>query len=494
MFYPRGTQAKGPAALTIAHRVTDHPADKVACIEDGTHYTYGDLRNRVGDIRHYLVAQGVRPGDHVSVAASSEYAFAVSLLGVLGVGAAVIPTNPLSPLPEMQRMLGPLRPRLIMASAMAIGMLDHGDEAPAPVISIDSIPVVDPSSHPPIVAADDDALALLMMTSGTSGPPKAAMIRHGNMDFTLNTMTAPERDGLLPDDTALCCLPTAHIFGLIAIAAVLQQGATAVLRDRFEAQPTLDLIAEHNITTVAGAPLMWRRWANVPDIDGNPMASVRRALSGAAALTPEVSEAIAKRYGVSIYEGYGMTETTSLISTNLGCGIRPGSVGPPVEGVEVMLVDADGTVVDEGDTGEVAVRGPGVFAGYFEDKDATDQVLTADGWLWTGDLAACDDNGYLFIVDRVKNVINVSGFNVYPAEVEEVLLEHPEVQLVAVTGSDDLERGETVIAYVIGTVEPAALREFANNRLASYKRPTEIKMVNELPLTAAGKVIRRELP
>lgn len=159
-----------------------------------------------------------------------------------------------------------------------------------------------------------------------------------------------------------------------------------------------------------------------------------------------------------------------------------------------MLVDADGTVVDEGDTGEVAVRGPGVFAGYFEDKDATDQVLTADGWLWTGDLAACDDNGYLFIVDRVKNVINVSGFNVYPAEVEEVLLEHPEVQLVAVTGSDDLERGETVIAYVIGTVEPAALREFANNRLASYKRPTEIKMVNELPLTAAGKVIRRELP
>lgn len=484
---------QGRVGLSITQVVTQHDNDRIACVENGHAYTYGDLCARAGDVRAYLTKSGLGAGDHVSIAASSEYAFAYCLLGVFGIGAVAVPTNPLSPLAEMDRMLTPLRPKLILAAEMAEGMLEYGDAAPAPVVSVTSIPSLPTGEHPPIVEVAPDQLALLMMTSGTAGPPKAAMLNHSNVAFTLNTMTTPERDGLRPDDVALCCLPTAHIFGLIAIAAVMHQGATAVLRDRFNARATLELIQEHKVTTVAGAPLMWRRWARTDGIDGNPMATVRRALSGAATLTREVFEAVEERFGVEVFEGYGMTETTSLISTTLGNPSRPSSVGPPVEGVEVMLVDADGTVVDPGDTGEVVVRGPGVFVGYFEDEQATGEVLTEDGWLWTGDLAARDDDGYLFIVDRIKNVINVSGFNVYPAEVEAVLLEHPQVAMAAVAGGTDADKGESVVAYVIGTADPTDLQAFAFDRLASYKRPTQIRMVNELPLTSAGKVIRREL-
>lgn len=479
--------------MGLTDEVTRHDPASVACIENGHPYSYGDLCDRAGDVRSFLVGKGIGPGDRVSIAASSEYSFACCLLGILGIGAVAVPTNPMSPPAEMQRMLGPLTPSLVIAGAMAKGMLDYGAGSPAPVVAFDSIPTQSGPSSAPITECSPDQLALLMMTSGTAGPPKAAMLTHGNLGFTLGTLTSPELDGIKSDDVALCCLPTAHIFGLMAIAAVLQQGATAVLRDRFNAEATLALIRDHRITTVAGAPLMWRRWARVDTKGDNPMASVRRALSGAATLTREVFESVHERFGVDVFEGYGMTETTSLISTTLGHPPRPSSVGPPVPGVEVMLVDPDGTVVDPGDTGEVVVRGAGVFTGYYDDDEATSEVLTDDGWLWTGDLAARDDDGYLFIVDRIKNVINVSGFNVYPAEVESVLLEHPKVTLAAVAGGTDVDMGESVVAYVIGTADPVELASFAADRLASYKRPNQFRMVDELPLTAAGKIVRRDL-
>lgn len=477
-------------------RVASHDPARIACIEGDRTYTYADLTARAADVRAHLVAAGIGSGDRVSIASSSEYTFVCSLLGILGAGGTAIPTNPLSPLPEMQRMLGPLDPALIIASPMAASMVDLAD-APAPVVAFDSIPVADdaPPANPP----DADAVALLMMTSGTSGPPKAAALTRGNLDWAAHTLSNPTRDGVHPDDVVLACLPTAHIFGLTTVTSALWQGATLVLRDRYEAEATLALIAEHECTLVAGAPLMWRRWMNVDTESGrdvhtnNPMASVRRGLSGAAPLPPEVRSGVLDRFALTLHQGYGMTETSSLISSTIGYDAPEGSAGIAFSGMEVMIVDDDGAIVDSGDTGEVVVRGPGVFAGYEGDDEATAQVLTEDGWLWTGDIAAQGEAGHLYLVDRAKDVVIVSGFNVYPAEVEEVLRLHPLVELALVVGEPCDDRGEQVVAYVRGSAEPAVIDAHVAENLAGYKRPSRIEIVDEIPMTAAGKLLRREM-
>jgi len=481
------------ADVYLIEAVERHSSAQTAFVEEGQSFDWGHVRRRAGDVRAHLVDAGVAPGDRVSIAASSEFEFVYAMLGALGVGAIVVPTNPMSPRPELKRMLGPLEPVMILASPMARAMLDYGPDAPAPVFDIASIREREPSEHPPTVTRSDDATALLMMTSGTSGPAKAAMLSHGNMAWSLANICDENPDGMRSDDVVLCALPTAHVFGLMVISAVIRQGATGVLRSRFEAAPTLDLIANHGVTLLLGAPLMWRRWSADPSAP-QKMVSVTRALSGAAALPLEVSEAVLDRFNLQICEGYGMTETSAIIATSLGQpDVKPTSVGRPMAGVEVVLVEDDGSPVEPGDTGEIVVRGPGVFQGYWNDPDATDEILTEDGWLWTGDGGAFDADGNLFIVDRLKDVIIVSGFNVYPAEVEEVLKEHPHVVGAAVVGAPHDERDECVVAWVVGDADEDSLRSWAEGHLASYKRPMEYHVVDELPLTITGKVMRREL-
>jgi len=477
----------------LVEAVELHPGAQTAFVDEGQSFDWAHVRQRAGDVRAHLVGAGVTPGDRVAIAASSEFEFVYALLGAIGMGAIVVPTNPLSPLPELMRMLGPLNPSMILASPMAHAMLDYGPDAPAPVSDIASIPQRPISEHPASITRSGDETALLMMTSGTSGPAKAAMLSHGNLTWSLSNICDRNPAGMRADDVVLAALPTAHVFGLMVITAIIRQGATGILRSRFEAGPTLDLIERHGVTILGGAPLMWRRWSADPGAPAK-MKSVTRALSGAAALPLEVYEAVLDRFGLEVCEGYGLTETSAIIATSLGQpDVKPTSVGRPVPDVEVVLVEPDGTPVEPGDTGEIVVRGPGVFQGYWNDPDATDEVRTEDGWLWTGDGGAFDAEGNLFIVDRLKDVIIVSGFNVYPAEVEEVLREHPRVAGAAVVGASHDERGETVAAWVVGDADEASLRSWADGQLASYKRPTEYHLVDELPLTITGKVMRREL-
>ena len=477
----------------LVEAVERHPSTDTAFVEEGQSFDWAHVRQRAGDVRSHLTEVGVAPGDRVAIAASSEYEFVYALLGALGVGAIVVPTNPMSPGPELIRMLGPLEPSMILSSPMARSMLDYGHDAPAPVFDIASIRERSTAEHPAVVRRDEDETALLMMTSGTSGPAKAAMLSHANLTWSLANMCDKNPAGMQADDVVLCALPTAHVFGLMVITAVIRQGALGILRSRFEAAATLDLINNHGVTLLGGAPLMWHRWSADPGAPAK-MTSVTRALSGAAALPLEVHEAVLDRFSLQICEGYGLTETSAIVATSLGQpDVKPTSVGRPVPGVEVVLVEPDGTPVEPGDTGEIVVRGPGIFQGYWNDPDATDEVRTADGWLWTGDGGAFDADGNLFIVDRLKDVIIVSGFNVYPAEVEEVLREHPRVASAAVVGSAHDERGETVAAWVVGDADEASLRSWAEGQLASYKRPTDYYLVDELPLTITGKVMRREL-
>jgi long-chain acyl-CoA synthetase len=242
---------------------------------------------------------------------------------------------------------------------------------------------------------------------------------------------------------------------------------------------------------------MWSAWAGLDDAPADALATVRVAVSGASKLPVEVAARIEERFGVHVHEGYGLTETAPVVATSVGTGAPAGSIGTPVDGVELRLVDSEGDDVLVGDAGEIWVRGPNVFQGYWEDPEATGNALTPDGWLRTGDLAVVDDNGYLFLVDRAKDLVIVSGFNVYPAEVEGVLVEHDGVDACAVVGVPHPHTGEAVKAYVVPTkgraVDEDELIEWCRGRIARYKCPSKIMFVDELPQGLTGKVLRREL-
>jgi long-chain acyl-CoA synthetase len=243
---------------------------------------------------------------------------------------------------------------------------------------------------------------------------------------------------------------------------------------------------------------MYGAWTALANAEAHAFEGVRLAGSGGAPLPPDVAAAFESRFGLPVWQGYGLTEASPTVTSSLIGGVpKPGSIGVPLPGVDVRLVDVDGEDALAGDPGEIWVRGPNVFAGYWNDSEATDAVITPDGWLRTGDIAVADDDGYLFIVDRAKDLIIVSGFNVFPAEVEEVLLEHPHVAEAAVVGVEHPYSGEAVKAYVVAVpgagVEEDELIEFAADRLARYKCPTTVTFVDQLPLGLVGKVLRRAL-
>jgi long-chain acyl-CoA synthetase len=426
---------------------------------------------------------------------------------VLGVGAVAVPLNPLSPPPEVERELA------IVGAGLAL--VDDADrpplagEAATALAGIDVVPIGDLVGGDPAALVDraEDDLAVLLFTSGTAGLPRAAMLSHGNLRANIDQVRAGASDAEDPnaaptaDDVALGVIPLFHIFGLNAVLGLaLTVGASVVLVERFDPAGALALLAEHAITVASGVPTMWRAWADLPptgDGEPNPMASVRLGVSGAAPLDPELRRAVAARYGVVLAEGYGLTEASPVVTSGVGHQAPDGSIGVPLPGLLVRLIDRFGEDALVGDPGEVWVKGPNVFGGYWDDPDATRTALTEDGWLRTGDLAVVDDDGFLWLVDRAKDVIIVSGFNVVPAEVEGVLVRHPDVAEAAVVGVPDARTGEAVKAFVVAapgaSIDESALVDYATRHLARYKCPSVIAVVDELPHGLVGKVLRRRL-
>jgi len=442
--------------------------------------TFGELAERAGRAAGQLVAQGVEPGDRVAIHGTNTVPFVVSYLAALHVGAIAVPVNPQAPPAELDRELAAVGAKIVLAE------LVDGTRRGKPV---------------PMVERADDDVAVLLFTAGTAGPPKAAMLSHGSMRANLRQVLDHPGLGLHADDVALAVLPCFHVFGLNAVLGLgLAAGAASVLMERFDPARTVELVREHGITVIAGVPAMYHAFLDLDDAaaPGDAFGSVRLAISGAAPLSTEVFEATKSRFGFEISDGYGLTEASPVVTTSaIGATLGPGNIGPALPGVEVRLVDADESDVLPGDPGEIWVRGPNVFLGYWEDDEATRRALTDDGWLRTGDIAVEDDAGALHLVDRAKDLIIVSGFNVYPAEVEEVLLGYPGVADAAVVGEPEPRSGERVVAFVVAdpgtTLRPELLTEHASRLLARYKVPARIEVVGELPRSFAGKVLRREL-
>jgi long-chain acyl-CoA synthetase len=293
-------------------------------------------------------------------------------------------------------------------------------------------------------------------------------------------------------------LPMFHIFGLnVVLGMSLMAGACVVLVQRFDPVTAVETIIERNITIVPGAPPVWIAISLMEGVNASAFATVRMALTGAARMPEDATERLKRKFNIDLREGYGLTEAAPVVTSSVGIEPRRGSVGRAVEGLEVRVVDSEGDDVPVGDSGEVLVKGPNVFVGYWNDPVTTARVIDKDGWLHTGDIAMVDDDGYLYLVDRAKDLIIVSGFNVYPAEVEEVLKRHPAVLEAGVVGVPHPTTGEAVKAFVVlqkgASVDEDALIDHCHDHVARYKCPNKVLIVDELPRNTFGKLLRRSL-
>jgi len=494
--------------VNLASLLDQHPADRVALTHRGEPTTYGELRAAAGALRGELHTLGLEPGDRISIVASTNVQFVTAYFAVVGAGFIASPLNPRSPATELASEISSVEARAIIvgpAGAASVRELERSIIPSVehilvpPGVELDGAQTIGEIGGPPIdvVEVADADVAALLFTSGTAGSPKAAMLTHGNLITNLDQIAANPGGSIQPDDVVLCAIPLFHILGLNAVLAVgLRAGARLVLVERFDPASVLEIVTEEKVTIISGPPTLWAALANLPDVDSSALAELRRGYSGAATLTRDVYDRVKETFGVSLIEGYGLTESGAALA--IGADDTPvGSVGKPLPGVEIRLVDRHFDDVYIGDEGEVLAKGPNIFAGYWNDAEATNRAIDGDGWLHTGDLAVVDDDGWLRLVDRVKDLIVVSGFNVYPGEVEAILHRHPAVSAAAVIGVPHPHHGEAVRAYVVPEpgmqVEEDDLIAFCANQIAHYKCPVSISVVDEIPRTATGKVRRRDL-
>ncbi|MGJ6968195.1 long-chain-fatty-acid--CoA ligase [Streptosporangium sp. G11] len=493
---------------------------------DRTALVFGDLRlpyslvNTVANqVANLLVSRGIGKGDKVALACPNLPYFPFVYYGILKTGATVVPLNVLLQSREITYHLEDSQakalfcfegtPELPLGERGRTGFEESSAEhffvLPATAFATESehgetlwAALDGVSGDFETVQTSADDTAVILYTSGTTGQPKGAELSHQNM--LLNAMVSdrmfPRSEG---GDAYLAVLPLFHSFGQTVVmnAGFLRQ-ATIVLLPRFEPGPALELMRAENITLFAGVPTMY--WAMLTKIhaDGDEVpTSLRIAAAGGASSPVEVLKDFEKTFGIGILEGYGLSETSPVASFNqLGKPTKPGTIGTPIWGVEMKLIDNDWKTIEGEGPGEIAIRGHNIMKGYYNRPEATAEVMR-DGWFRTGDIATRDADGYYAIVDRVKDMIIRGGFNVYPRELEEVLITHPDVSLVAVVGVVHDSHGEEVKAYVIrtpgATITEDELIAWCRDNMAAYKYPRIIEFRDALPMTATGKILKREL-
>ncbi|HEX2549994.1 MAG TPA: long-chain fatty acid--CoA ligase, partial [Nocardioidaceae bacterium] len=346
----------------------------------------------------------------------------------------------------------------------------------------------------PVERADSDT-AVILYTSGTTGQPKGAELTHAGLNSNARTTQETLLEGT-PDDVIMGCLPLFHVFGLTcSLNACVLAGASLTLIPRFDGGKALDVIERDGVTVFEGVPTMFSAMLHQPDTDKRDVSSLRLCVSGGSAMPVEVMRSFEETFGCIVLEGYGLSETSPVASFNHPHAERkPGSIGTPIRGVEMRVVDDEGTDVPSGEVGEIAIRGENVMKGYWQREEETAKAIP-DGWFRTGDLARQDEEGYYFIVDRKKEMIIRGGYNVYPREIEEALYEHPAVAEAAVIGIAHPDLGEEVAAAVAlkpgASAEVDELRNFVKERVAAYKYPRHLWLVDSLPKGPTGKILRR---
>jgi long-chain acyl-CoA synthetase len=479
-----------------AQRAPDAPALKLG----DTSLTYAELDDATARVAGLLRARGIDAGDRVGIMLPNVPQFAVTYYGVLRAGGTVVPMNVLLKEREVAFYLGDPEAKLVFAwhefaDAARAGAQEAGAECilvePAEFQSL--VAGVEPVSD--VAQRSGEDTAVILYTSGTTGKPKGAELTHANLATNVEVMLGVF--SIEDDDVVLGALPLFHSFGqTCGLNAALSAAACLTLVPRFDPQKVLETIERDRVTVFEGVPTMYA--ALLPDRERFDVSTLRLCVSGGAALPVEVLRGFEKAFGCVVLEGYGLSETSPVASFNHPDRERkPGSIGIPIKGVEMKVVDNDRKDVPQGEVGEIAIRGHNVMKGYWNRPEATDEAIDADGWFYTGDMARVDEDGYFFIVDRKKELIIRGGYNVYPREIEEVLYEHPAVREAAVVGMPHPELGEEVGAAVAlkadADVSEAQLRDYVKDRVAAYKYPRSVWFVDELPKGPTGKILKREI-
>jgi long-chain acyl-CoA synthetase len=464
----------------LAEDAIERHGDVPALWFEGVWHGSGELHDRA---RRVAGGLGIAPGDRVVVMMENQPDVGVVYHAVWRAGGVVTPVIFLLPADEVRRIVVDAQPSLVVTSDTFRATVREA----APDVRVATPEELAAAEPAPVVARADGDLAALIYTGGTTGRSKGVMLSHENL---WRAGRAGHDHGYVPGVVhGLTSLPLSHAFGLLVLAVGLhaREPATTVLMRWFDADAWLELAQEHRAQISAVVPSMLQLLLARP-LEEYDLSELRYVVCGAAPLAPEVASEFCRRVpSVEIREGYGLSESSAIVSGNPPGRARLGSVGVPAPGVEVRI---DGP---PGEPGEILVRSRTVMKGYWRAPDLTAEAIDAEGWLHTGDIGRVDEDGYLYVVDRKKDLIIRGGFNVFPRDVEEALLEHPAVASAAVVGRPDPTHGEEVVAFVTGAVAADDLVEFARRRLGGYKYPREVHVLDALPLTPIGKIDRQAL-
>ncbi|WP_338702668.1 long-chain fatty acid--CoA ligase [Streptomyces sp. Q6] len=492
-------------AAILAESARRHP-DKIGLVEGDQRYTFAELWLRARKQAAALAGLGVRPGQKVALMAPNTAEFPRAYYAALAAGAAVVPVHLLLSAQEVEHVLRDSGATLLLchpaqaaageAAAAAVGIRTVllGAEGELEKLTDAAEPI------PTYATRDADDPAVVFYTSGTTGVPKGAVLSHLNLVMNA-TVDAFDCNEYSPDDTVLGALPLFHAFGQTAsLNAIWRAGKTLVLMPRFDAAKAIDLMVGENVTVFHGVPTMYVHLLTAGE-KAAALPRLRVAVSGGASLPVAVLERFEALFGATIYEGYGLSETSPVASVNQPWyGARPGTIGHSIWGVDVEVarpeVEDRIELLPTGELGEIVVRGHCVFSGYLGRPEATEEALV-QGWFRTGDLGTKDEDGYLRIVDRKKDVIIRGGYNVYPREVEEVLMRHPGIGHAAVIGLPDDVHGEEVCAVLVpkpgAVLDAAEVTAWSKEHLAKHKYPRRVEITDALPLGPSMKILKREL-
>ncbi len=486
---------------SIITKAAEKDSGHVAVKLDDAEVTYAELDEASARVAGLLRERGVQPGDRVGIMLPNVPYFPVVYYGILRAGGVVVPMNVLLRKREVEFYLKDPEAKVLFA------WHDFADDAHAGADAAGAECIlVTPGEFEELVAkaeplrdvhqTDDDDTAVILYTSGTTGTPKGAELTHHNL--TRNAAIASGLFDLGADSVILGALPLFHSFGqTCSMNATVAKGGTLTLIPRFDPAKALEIIQRDEVNVFLGVPTMYGAMLNCSERENFDVSTLEFCGSGGSAMPVELMRGFEEAFGAKVLEGYGLSETSPVASFNHPDKERkPGSIGTPIEGVEMKVVDDDGKPADQGDVGEIVIRGHNVMKGYWNRPDATDEAIR-DGWFYSGDMATVDEDGYFFIVDRKKDLIIRGGYNVYPREIEEVLYEHPAVREAAVLGIPHDEYGEEVGAAVAlkdgEEVSADELRKYVKDQVAAYKYPRRVWFVDELPKGPTGKILKREI-
>ncbi|MGD6817740.1 fatty acid--CoA ligase family protein [Metabacillus sp. 113a] len=510
--------------MNVSSRLTETAGqygDKPAYYFEGQAVSYAQLDGMVTRFAANLQSMGIQKGDHVALLLGNSPYFVIGMYGALRAGATVIPVNPIYTPAEIGYILGNGDVKGVIALDLLIPMFEQMDaQLPAleHLIVCDTPPSekkrdfnaeesgisskmksftamlsADDSFHRPELSDEDTAV--ILYTSGTTGKPKGAMLTHKNIYSNASDVGAYLK--MNNSDKVIATLPMFHVFCLtVSLNAPLMSGASLIIVPKFSPKEVFRLIKEYEATVFAGVPTMYNFMLQHEGGTQEDAASLRLCISGGASMPVALLKGFEQKFKVVISEGYGLSEASPVTCFNpLDRPRKAGSIGMNILNVENRVVNELGEEVQPNQVGELIVKGPNVMKGYYKMPEETAHTIRG-GWLYTGDLARRDEEGYFYIVDRKKDLIIVGGYNVYPREVEEVYYSHPDIKEAAVLGIPDPEQGEAVICYVVTdnqALTEESLKEYGRGQLAKYKVPSFIEFLDELPKNTTGKILRRAL-